>query len=156
MQVSNTQDELRFAQALQASVAEGGFDLEIVPVEYSTLLDVQKNGTFEALAARLVRPDRPGRQHLPLPRHRQGRQLQRVLVVHIGRPAGESDPDHRRRPSVLRSTGRRSQLLQKENPVVYTYRLRNLTVHSTRVTGIEVYTDGVVRLGKAAFVAGED
>jgi peptide/nickel transport system substrate-binding protein len=52
--------------------------------------------------------------------------------------------------------GQAVQLLQKENPVVYTYRLRSLTAHSTRVTGIEVYSDGVVRLGKAAFVTGED
>jgi len=49
LQVTNTQDQLRYAQALQASVAEGGFDLAIVPVEYSTLLDVQKRGDFELL-----------------------------------------------------------------------------------------------------------
>ncbi|WP_253905817.1 ABC transporter substrate-binding protein, partial [Arthrobacter sp. H5] len=49
MQVSNTPDTLRFAQALQAAVADGGFNLTILPVEYSTLLDVQSRGDFEML-----------------------------------------------------------------------------------------------------------
>jgi peptide/nickel transport system substrate-binding protein len=49
MQVSNNPDTVRFAQALQAQVAEGGFELTITPVEYSTLLDVQTQGDFEAL-----------------------------------------------------------------------------------------------------------
>ena len=38
MKVSNTPDTLRLAQAIEGSVAEGGFDIEIEPVEYTTLL----------------------------------------------------------------------------------------------------------------------
>ncbi|MDT7686402.1 MAG: hypothetical protein QOG57_6712, partial [Pseudonocardiales bacterium] len=34
-------------------------------------------------------------------------------------------------------------------------RRRNLTVHSTRLAGIEVYSDGVVRLARAGFLTGE-
>jgi peptide/nickel transport system substrate-binding protein len=52
--------------------------------------------------------------------------------------------------------GQAVEELQEQNPVVYTYRTRNLTVHTRTVTGVEVYTDGVVRLGKAAFVTGEE
>jgi peptide/nickel transport system substrate-binding protein len=29
-------------------------------------------------------------------------------------------------------------------------------VHSARVAGVEVYSDGIVRLGKAAFVANQE
>jgi peptide/nickel transport system substrate-binding protein len=155
MQVTNTQDQLRYAQALQASVAEGGFDLEIVPVEYSTLLDVQKNGTFEALAlgwSGRIDPDG---------------NITRFLGT--GKAANYSGFSSSTLDGLLASaaqttdTGKRAgfygkavELLQKQTPVVYTYRVRNLTVHTTRVTGVEVYTDGVVRLGKAAFVSGED
>ncbi|MBA3529592.1 MAG: ABC transporter substrate-binding protein, partial [Propionibacteriaceae bacterium] len=38
---SNTAEALRFAQALQAAVAPSGFELQVEPVEYSTLLDLQ-------------------------------------------------------------------------------------------------------------------
>ena len=47
-------------------------------------------------------------------------------------------------------------VLLKDNPIVYTYRLRSLTVHAERVAGVEVYSDGVVRLGRAAFLSGEE
>ena len=43
--------------------------------------------------------------------------------------------------------------VQKDNPIVYLYRGRNLTAY-TRVVGVEVYPDGVVRLSHAAFLAG--
>lgn len=152
MQVSNSQDELRYAQALQASVAEGGFDLRIVPVEYSTLLDVQKRGTFE-----LVQLGWSGR---PDP----DANMSRFLTTGAGgNYSGFSSSrldellsqaaritDEKKRADLY---GQAVQLIQQENPIVYTSRMRNLTVYSTRVAGVEVYSDGVVRLGKAAFVA---
>ena len=49
MITSNNPDSLRLAQAIQAQVKEGGFDLEIKPVEYAALLDQQDRGDFELL-----------------------------------------------------------------------------------------------------------
>lgn len=49
--------------------------------------------------------------------------------------------------------GKAVTLIQRDNPVVYTYRLRNLVVRSAGLVGVEVYSDGVLRLGKAAFAA---
>jgi len=155
MQVANSQDQLRFAQAIQASVAEGGFDLEIIPVEYSTLLDVQKNGTFEALQlgwSGRIDPDGNTTRFLATGKAANYSGFSSsTLDDLLARASQTTDVTQR---AVL--YGQAVQLLQKENPVVYTYRLRNLTVHATRVTGVEVYTDGVVRLGRAAFVTGED
>jgi peptide/nickel transport system substrate-binding protein len=155
MQVSNTQDELRFAQALQASVAEGGFDVVVVPVEYSTLLDVQERGDFELLAlgwSGRIDPD--------------GNMTRFLATGKSANYAGYSSPamdgllaeasgitDSARRAVIY---GKAVELLQKDNPVVYTYRTRNLTVHTRQVAGVEVYTDGVVRLGRAAFVTGAE
>jgi len=49
MITSNNPDSLRLAQALQSMVKEGGFDLQIKPVEYASLLDQQDRGDFELL-----------------------------------------------------------------------------------------------------------
>jgi len=49
MITSNNPDSLRLAQALQSMVKDGGFDLQIKPVEYASLLDQQDRGNFELL-----------------------------------------------------------------------------------------------------------
>jgi peptide/nickel transport system substrate-binding protein len=155
LQVTNSQDQLRYAQALQASVVEGGFDLEIVPVEYSTLLDVQKNGTFEALAlgwSGRIDPDGNTSRFLATGKSANYAGFSSSTLDDLLSRASQTT-DVAERASLY---GRAVELLQKENPIVYTYRLRSLTVHTRRVAGVEVYSDGVVRLGKAAFVSGED
>jgi peptide/nickel transport system substrate-binding protein len=154
MQVTNTQDELRYAQALQASVAEGGFDLQVVPVEYSTLLAVEIRGTFELLMlgwSGRIDPDGNTARFLGT----------RASANYGGFSSPELDDlltqasrstDTARRAELY---GRATQVIQRDNPIVYTYRLRNLTVHSTQLAGIEVYSDGVVRLARAGFLTGE-
>lgn len=155
MQVTNTQDQLRFAQALQASAREGGFDVAIVPVEYSTLLDVQKRGTFELLMlgwSGRIDPDGNLNRFLGTGKAANySGYSSSTMDDLLQRAAQTTDLDRRR--SLY---GQVSQLLREDNPIVYTYRVRNLTVHSTRVTGVEVYSDGVVRLGRTAFMTGED
>jgi peptide/nickel transport system substrate-binding protein len=155
LQVSNEQDALRYAQALQASVAEGGFDLRIVPVEYSTLLDVEKRGTFELLLlgwSGRIDPDANTSRFLSTSSSgNYGGFSSPELDDLLSRAARLTDPAQR-----ARLYGQAVQVIQRENPIVYTYRIRNLTVHSTRVSGIEVYSDGVVRLGKAAYVTNKE
>ncbi|MVU83136.1 ABC transporter substrate-binding protein [Nocardia sp. ET3-3] len=152
MQVMNVADQLEYAQALQTAVAAGGFDLRIVPTEYSAMLDAQKRGTYEALllgwSGRLD-PD--------------GNIARFLTTGSTGNYTGYSSPaldDVLGWAAHSTSPARRGALyeqavraIQRDNPYIYTYRLRNLTVQSTRVTGIEVYADGAVRLGRAAFVS---
>ncbi|MFG1797152.1 ABC transporter substrate-binding protein [Nocardia sp. NPDC049149] len=151
LQVTTTQDQLRMAQALQANVAEGGFELKIVPVEYSTLLDVQKKGTFEALmlgwSGRLD-PDANITRFFGTksPGNYVGYSSPSVDAL-LQKAAQSTDTAER-----AELYGQANQAMAKDTPYVYTYRLRLLTVHTTKVTGVEVYADGVVRLGKAAFV----
>ncbi|GHE85473.1 ABC transporter substrate-binding protein [Amycolatopsis deserti] len=155
LQVSNSQDQLRYAQALQASVAEGGFDLKIVPVEYSTLLDVQKRGTFEVVQlgwSGRIDPDANTARFLSSgSAGNYGGFVSPELDDLLARAARTTDTAAR-----AQLYGQATRVIQRENPIVYTYRLRNLTVHSARVAGVEVYSDGVVRLGKAAFRAGQE
>jgi peptide/nickel transport system substrate-binding protein len=155
LQVSNDQDALRFAQALQASVAEGGFDLQIVPVEYSTLLDVQKRGDFELLQlgwSGRIDPDANTSRFLSTSSAgNYGGFSSPELDNLLSQAARLTDPAER-----ATVYGQAVQVIQRENPIVYTYRIRNITVHSAAVTGVEVYSDGVVRLGKAAFVSDKE
>ena len=45
--------------------------------------------------------------------------------------------------------------MHADDPIIYLYRPRNLTAYSKDVAASRVYADGVVRLGKAAFVKKE-
>ncbi|NGO06888.1 ABC transporter substrate-binding protein [Streptomyces sp. HC44] len=150
LQVSNSQDQIRYAQALQASVAEGGFDLRIVPVEYSTLLDVEKRGTFELLLlgwSGRIDPDGNTSRFLATgSAGNYGGFSSKTLDDLLARASRTTDTKER-----TALYGRAVTLLQRQNPLVYTYRQRNLTVASTSVAGVRVYTDGVVRLSEAAF-----
>ncbi|WP_240771767.1 ABC transporter substrate-binding protein [Nocardia sp. CS682] len=155
LQVTNSQDQLRYAQALQANVAEGGFDLKIVPAEYSTLLDVQKRGTYEALllgwSGRLD-PDANMTRFLSTGSGgNYGGFSSPKLDELLSQAARTTDTAKR-----AELYGQATQIIQQENPYLYTYRIRVLTVHTKRVTGIEAYADGVVRLGKAAFLDEKD
>jgi peptide/nickel transport system substrate-binding protein len=154
MQVTNAQDQLRYAQAVQASVAQGGFDLRIVPVEYSTLLDVQKRGTFELLqlgwSGRIDPDGNISRFLATAAGANYGSFSSPQLDDLLSRAARLTDPAQR-----AQLYGQAVQIIQRENPIVYTYRQRNLTVQSAGVAGIQVYSDGVVRLGNAAFVTNQ-
>ncbi|MGV9678427.1 ABC transporter substrate-binding protein [Nocardia sp. NPDC003482] len=151
MQVMNVADQLAYAQELRTALAEGGFDLRIVPAEYADMLAAQKRGNYEALLLGWSgRLDPDGNIARFLTSRSSGNysgfsspELDEVLgwAAHSPSPA-------RRGPLYEQAV----RIVQRENPYIYTYRGRNLTVHATSVTGVEVYGDGAVRLGKAAFV----
>jgi peptide/nickel transport system substrate-binding protein len=154
MQVSNEQEALRFAQALQASVREGGFEIAIQPVEYSTLLDVQDRGDFE-----LRHLGWSGR----IDPH--GNTVNFLTTGASNNYSGYSNPEVDRLlreaaqlpdPAARAETyGRVVEIIQRDLPILYLYRLRNLTAYTTDVAGVETFADGVVRLGRAGFLAEE-
>ncbi|MCQ2001567.1 ABC transporter substrate-binding protein [Arthrobacter zhaoxinii] len=155
VQVTNSPDTLRYAQALQAAVAEGGFDLTIQPVEYSTLLDVQTRGDFEALQLGWSgRIDPHGN-------------MSNFLTTQAGNNySGYSNPvvdDLLVRAAQSTDSSERAALygqvvaqVQEDNPILYLYRQRSLTAYTTNISGVATYPDGVVRLGNAAFLKEED
>ncbi len=155
MQVTNTPDTLRFGQALQAAVADGGFDLTVVPVEYSTLLDVQRQGDFEALQLGWSGRIDP-----------HGNMFNFLSTGGGNNYSGYSDPEM---DELLTGAaqindigdraemyGRAVSLLQRDSPIIYLYRQRNLTAYSTDVAGVETFADGVVHLSNAAFIEPEN
>ena len=151
MIASNTPDTLRFVQALQASVKDGGFDLDVVPMEYTTLLDAQDRGDFEALQLGWSGRIDP---HGNLTTFLASREANNV--------AGFSDP---RVDALLKKAARQTDtkqraqtygkaisLVHKQDPIIYLYRQRNLTAYSDDIAGVSTYADGVVRLSFAAFL----
>jgi peptide/nickel transport system substrate-binding protein len=154
MQVSNEQEALRFAQALQASVRDGGFEIAIQPVEYSTLLDVQDRGDFE-----LRHLGWSGR----IDPH--GNTMNFLATGGSNNYSGYSNPEVDRLlreaaqlpdPAARAETyGRVVEIIQRDLPILYIYRLRNLTAYTTDVAGVETFADGVVRLGRAGFLVEE-
>lgn len=149
--VSNTPDALRYAQALQASVGAAGFALTISPVEYSTLLDMQIRGDYDLLQIGWSgRIDPHGN-------------LSTFVVTGAGRnDGGYSNPrvdellaDAAQASSLEERAalyGEATTILQEDNPLIYSYRLRSITAHSTAVAGVRTLSDGVVRLDRAAFL----
>lgn len=153
MQISNNPDSLRLAQALQAQVAEGGFELEIVPVEYSTLLDVQSRGDFQTEQLGWSgRIDPHGNMATFLTTgagsNYSGYSSPEVddLLSRAAQPTDEAE-----RAELY---GQAVTLLQQDNPLIYLYRQRNITgLRGQEVAGISTYADGVVRLSYATFLA---
>jgi len=151
MQVSNNPDTVRFAQALQAQVAEGGFELTITPVEYSTLLDVQTEGDFEALQLGWSGRIDPN-----------GNMVNFLSTGAGNNYSGYSDDEVDELLSDAASTtdvderaelyGQVVEKVQEDSPIIYLYRVRSLTALSNDIAGVSTFADGVVRLSTAAFV----
>lgn len=154
MQVSNSPDTLRYAQALQAAVSEGGFDLTIRPVEYSTLLDVQTRGDFEALQLGWSGRIDPHGNMSNFLKTGGGNNYSGYSNPEVDRllteAAQSTDPDTR-----AALYGQVVRQVQADNPILYLYRVRSLTGYTEDVAGVATYPDGVVRLGTAAFVEKE-
>ncbi|GAA2830096.1 peptide/nickel transport system substrate-binding protein [Leucobacter komagatae] len=155
LNVANSPDALRYSQALQASVREGGFNLRIEPVEYSTLLDMQKGGKFDLMQIGWSgRIDPHGNMATFLTTgagNNDGGYNSAEMDDLLARAAQLSDIGER-----AELYGEAVELAQRDNPLIYTYRQRNITAHASDVAGVSTYTDGVVRLSRAGFVAEED
>ncbi|MFI6236958.1 ABC transporter substrate-binding protein [Micromonospora sp. NPDC050784] len=150
MLASNTPDTLRLAQALQSMVKDGGFDLKINPVEYSSLLDEQDRGNFELLQlgwSGRIDPDANITNFVGTGASQNvagysNPQLDTLLTQ--ARQSG--DVEERRK-----LYGQAVTLLQQDDALIYLYRQRNLTAVSKQIQGLQVYPDGVIRAAFAGF-----
>ena len=151
VKTSNTAEALRYAAALQAALEPAGFALRIEPVEYSTLLDEQTSGDFEAiLLGWSGRIDPHGNMNSFLTTG-GGNNYSGYSNAHVDdlmdKAAQSTDTAER-----AKLYGSVMTQVRRDNPIIYLYRIRNLAAYSTDVAGAEVYPDGVVRLSRVAFV----
>lgn len=151
MKVSNTQDTLRFAQAIQAATKEAGFEISVQPMEYTALLDAQDRGDYELLQLGWSgRVDPHGNLytfHYPGAGNNVTGEDDDKLSDLLTR-AGEAT-DMKERKDLY---GQASQRIAEINSIIYLYRQKNLTAYTDDVAGIEVYSDGVVHLSGAGFL----
>ncbi|TDD61916.1 ABC transporter substrate-binding protein [Kribbella antibiotica] len=150
MITSNNPDSLRLAQALQAMVKDGGFELVIKPIEYASLLDQQDRGDFEILQlgwSGRVDPD--------------ANIFNFVGSTGSQNVAGYSSPEVDKLLTDARQSTDKAQRiklygdvvtkLQQDEPLIYLYRQRNLTGVSKKLLGVQTYPDGVIRTAFAGF-----
>jgi peptide/nickel transport system substrate-binding protein len=150
MLISNTPDSLQLGQALQAMVKDGGFDLKVEPVEFTSLLDLQDQGKFQAVQIGWSgRPDPDGNIS--------------TFVATGGSQnvAGYSNPSLDSVLDKARSSldaaertqlyGQVQSVLQDDAALVYLYRQRNLTGVSKKLSGVQVFPDGILRVAFAGF-----
>jgi peptide/nickel transport system substrate-binding protein len=150
MLVTNTPVTLQLAQALQAMVKEGGFELKLQPLEFTTLLEQQDEGKFQVLQlgwSGRVDPDANITNFIG---------TQGSLNV-----AGYSNPrvdDLLAQARVTQDVAERAKLYgevqtqtEKDDPLIYLYRQRNLTGVSKDVSGVQVYADGIIRVAFAGY-----
>ncbi|KAB1916245.1 ABC transporter substrate-binding protein [Micromonospora sp. AMSO31t] len=150
MLISNTPDSLRLAQALQAMVKDGGFDLKVNPVEYSSLLDEQDRGNFELLQlgwSGRIDPDANitnfvgtgGSQNVSGYSNPE-------LDAALTQARQSNDLEERKK-----LYGQAVTILQQDDALIYLYRQRNLTAVSNKIQGLQVFPDGVIRAAFAGF-----
>jgi peptide/nickel transport system substrate-binding protein len=148
MITSNNPDSLRLAQALQAMVADGGFDLQILPVEYSALLDQQDRGDFEVLQlgwSGRIDPDGNITNYLSTGGGQNvAGYSDAALDALLTRARTSTDQAER-----VRLYGEVVTAIHAADPIVYLYRQRNYTGVTDKVAGVQVFPDGIVRVAFA-------
>jgi peptide/nickel transport system substrate-binding protein len=147
---TNTPESLRLAQALQAMVKDGGFDLKIQPVEFTSLLDQQDAGDFDLLQlgwSGRVDPDQNITNFVGTGGSLNVSGYSNPALDKLLAQARETNDLAQRRKLYGEVVGK----LQQDDALIYLYRQANLTGVSDKVKGVQVFPDGVVRVAFAGF-----
>lgn len=150
MLAANTPASLQFAQALQAMVKDGGFALKIDPVEFTSLLDLQDKGKFQLLQlgwSGRVDPDSNITNFVGTGGSQNVAGYTNPALDKVLEQARQSQ-DTAARGDLY---GQAQALLQKDDPLIYLYRQRNLTGVSKKLSGVQVYSDGILRVAFAGY-----
>jgi peptide/nickel transport system substrate-binding protein len=151
MMIGTDAQARRLGEAIQAQAAEGGFDIQLNPTEFSAALDQADQGRFQAFQigwSGRVDPD--------------GNIASFLTTQAPLNTAGYSNPDADRLIEAARAStdleerrrlyGELHAVVRQDLPIIYLYRQKNLTGVSDAVTGVEVYGDGLLRFAHAGFV----
>jgi peptide/nickel transport system substrate-binding protein len=149
--IGNTPDGRRIGEAIKSMTAEGGFDVQLEPTEFASSLDLTDAGKFQVFQigwSGRVDPD--------------GNITPFVSTKGSQNIAGYSNPDVDKWLTDARAaqdTGKRKELygkvvqkLQEDAPLIYLWRQPNLVGLNNKVGGVQMFGDGLVRLGTAGFV----
>ncbi|MFI6296925.1 ABC transporter substrate-binding protein [Nonomuraea sp. NPDC050790] len=150
--VTNTPLNLRLAQTLQAMVKEGGFEMEIQAAEFASLLDLQDAGDYETLQIGWSGRVDADANITPFVRTQAAQNVSgysdEQVDALLDKAREQLQPAER-----ARTYAQVIELLQRDNPLIYLYRQRNITGVSARLSGVQGFADGLVRVAFAGFVS---
>ncbi|WP_157984107.1 ABC transporter substrate-binding protein [Nesterenkonia muleiensis] len=155
MMINNQPENVRFAQALQAQVEQSGFNLSIVPVEGTTLVEAQREGDYETafqFFSGRIDPQANVNNYLETGAASNFSGYSNDEVDELLQAAAAT-PDTDERAELY---GQAISMIHEDNPIVYLYRMRNLLGLSSDIAGVTYYSDGLVRVSHAAFVEDGD
>jgi peptide/nickel transport system substrate-binding protein len=152
MVIGNTADARRLGEAIQAQVREGGFDLQLQPVEFAASLTQTDAGKFQMFQigwSGRIDPDGNITNFV-----RAGGSQN---ICGYANPGLDALLDQARKTSDVNARrdlyGKVITTLHADAPLIYLYRQKNLTGASSKVTGVRVYGDGLLRFATAGFAA---
>jgi peptide/nickel transport system substrate-binding protein len=150
--IANTPESRRLGEAIQAQVKDGGFELELVPTEFSASLDQTDAGKYQLFQigwSGRVDPDGNIANFL--------RTLGSQNINGYSNPEVDALIDQARATSDLAKRrdlyGQMVTKMHEDAALIYLYRQKNLTGVSKKVVGVQVYGDGIIRAGVAGFAA---
>jgi peptide/nickel transport system substrate-binding protein len=152
MVVGNTPEARRLGEAIQSQAKEGGFEIELVPTEFSASLDQTDRGRFQLYQigwSGRVDPDGNIANFV--------RSQGSLNICGYANPVVDALIDDAR--AATDQTKRRQlygevvKKLQDDAPLIYLYRIKNLGGVSSKVVGVQMYGDGLLRFGTAGFAA---
>jgi peptide/nickel transport system substrate-binding protein len=151
MMIGTDAQARRLGETVQAQAADGGFEIELNPTEFSAALDQADQGQFQTFAigwSGRVDPDGNIASFLTTqaPLNTAGYSNPEADRL-IGAARASSDLDERRQ-----LYGELHSVVRQDLPIIYTYRQKNLTGVANTVTGVQVYGDGLLRFAHAGFV----
>jgi peptide/nickel transport system substrate-binding protein len=152
MVIGNTPDAARLGQALQAMVKDGGFDLQLIPTEFAASLtqtDAGKYQTFQIGWSGRVDPDGNTANFLTSAGSQNNCGYSNSTMDQLLNDA-RTQTDVAARKTLY---GQAITQLHKDAPLIYLYRAPNFTGVSKTVVGVQVFPDGLIRVGTAGFAA---
>jgi peptide/nickel transport system substrate-binding protein len=152
MIIGNTPDGLRLGQALQAMVKDGGFDLQLVPTEFAASLDQTDAGKYQMFAigwSGRVDPDGNTANFLTSAGSQNNAGYANSTVDKLLTDA-RATGDVAQRKTLY---GQAIAQVHKDAPLIYLYRVQNFTGVAKTTVGVQVFPDGLIRVGTAGFAA---
>jgi len=152
MVLANTPEERRLGEAIQAQVKEGGFDLELVPTEFSASLDQTDAGKYQLFRigwSGRIDPDGNIANFVRTEGSQNICGYSNKAVDDLIDQARAATAQAKRRDLY----GQVITKLHEDLPLTYLYRAKNLAGASNKVVGVQQFGDGLLRFGTAGFAA---
>jgi len=152
MVLANTPEERRLGEAIQAQVKEAGFDVQLVPTEFSASLDQTDAGRYQLFRigwSGRIDPDGNIANFV-------GKQGSQNIAGYANPAVDDLIAQARATPDQAKRRDLYGQIITKiheDAPLIYLYRAKNLTGVNSKVVGVQLYGDGLIRFGTAGFAA---